>query len=150
MRVTSWYHLAQNSFWMFWISYILEMLFHYNIQTQGEIFSVGFLAFSFSILLWIASQCFLTNYLWILIHNAFLGDSSQLDSHKEMDSLVYRLLIFTSKVPVLAWTTGETKWWQTKLEVRLWKSLCMNLDLTDARYYSRLWYFLYNILRGIE
>lgn len=142
--------LAENSLGIYFELVTFKTYFTTIFRLRVSFFSVGSLALSFSILLRIASQCFLTNYLWIPIHNAFLGDSSQLDSHREMDALVYRLVIFTRKVPVLAWTAREIEWWPNKLELRLGKNLCKNLDLTDARYYCRLWYFFHNILRGIE
>lgn len=41
----------------------------------------------------------LTNYLWRLLHNASLSDSSRLDSHRMIDALFYSLFILAIYSP---------------------------------------------------
>lgn len=92
--------LAANLWAVFLLSYVgtcccskpgricFELLYSPQCLVSGWDFfpPLDFLALSCSVLLRIASHYFPTNYLWILIHNAFWGDSCELDSHGEKDA----------------------------------------------------------------
>lgn len=98
-----------------------------------------------------ASLCFLADYLWSPIHNAFLRDTSLREIRRRWMRASSRRAGYTHhKFPRIGSDKRGDKVVAKLAGAEAVEILRINLDRTDAGYYGGLWHFLHNVLRGIE
>lgn len=92
----------------------------------------------------------LTNYLWRLLHNASLSDSSRLDSHRMIDALFYSLFILAIYSPP---SDGLLDWKVNAMVKRTGiraKKIAVHLIFDTHTRYRSIWILSPEVINNVQ